>query len=115
MAEKYPYVVVGKAIRDARLRKGLTQVGLAEKLGASRETIVNWERGQKRPERFYKELSETLGLDAGYLQLAGEVAAAREQTARAAERLRELEERLERHQAAPPRPLRRRDKRRQSP
>lgn len=102
VAEKYPYKAVGDAIRAARLERGLSQVALAAAVGASRETVVNWERGQKRPERFYDQLNATLGVDAEYLRLVGEVAAAREKALQAEDELRRASERLAQHRAAQP-------------
>jgi transcriptional regulator with XRE-family HTH domain len=45
---------IGKRIKDARLRKGFTQVELAKKVGASSHTIISdyerGNRGKKRPD-----------------------------------------------------------------
>lgn len=42
-------------LRAARVAAGFTQAGLAEKIGVSRESIVNWETGKTkiRPVNLY--------------------------------------------------------------
>ena len=40
---------VGKLLRDARLKAGLTQLELAQKLEYTNQFITNWERGQSKP------------------------------------------------------------------
>lgn len=60
---------VGAAIRDARLAAGLTQAGLARKVGTSREWVVRMERGaQEGTElglvlRVLRELGLTLTIE----------------------------------------------------
>ena len=39
----------GKLLRQFRMRQGLSQQALAEKLGFNRNTIANWEQGNRRP------------------------------------------------------------------
>lgn len=48
-------------IKEARLKRGLTQLQLAEKVGCSRATIATWERGKTEPHiRFIKPLAKAL-------------------------------------------------------
>ena len=42
--------VTGTAIRDMRLKKGMTQVELAEKLNVSEKTVSKWETGKGYPD-----------------------------------------------------------------
>lgn len=37
-------------LRESRIKKNLTQEGLAEALNVSRQAVSDWERGNKRPE-----------------------------------------------------------------
>jgi transcriptional regulator with XRE-family HTH domain len=39
----------GELIREARLRSGLTQQELADRLGTSQSVITRWESGQRSP------------------------------------------------------------------
>ena len=39
----------GEAIREARLLVGLSQEGLAERIGVPRQSIARWERGEVEP------------------------------------------------------------------
>ena len=41
---------IGKNIRAARVRRGLTQEELAERLHVSRQTVSNYETGRSRPD-----------------------------------------------------------------
>lgn len=53
---------LGKRIRAARVRLGLTQVQLAEAVGVAQATVCKWERGQLRPDdALLKRLSSVLG------------------------------------------------------
>lgn len=45
-------------IRTARLRAGLTQTSLAERLGVSRTAVVNWESGANRARPSGERLEE---------------------------------------------------------
>jgi DNA-binding XRE family transcriptional regulator len=53
---------IGAMIRKRRVQEGLTQVKLAELLGASPFSINEWEHGKYRPVRFWKEVSDWLGI-----------------------------------------------------
>lgn len=43
-------VQVGKAIRQARMAKNMTQTALADELGVSYQAVSNWERGSSMPD-----------------------------------------------------------------
>ena len=45
-------------IRTARLRAGLTQTALAQRLGVSRTAVVNWESGSNRARPSAERLEE---------------------------------------------------------
>lgn len=52
---------VGKLIRSLRLEKGMTQKGLADKMGLSDKTVSKWERGLGCPDvSLLAELSDLL-------------------------------------------------------
>lgn len=54
---------VGRRIRAARNRVGLTQEQLSSKLGLTRQTIIQWERGKTTPDVYrLKELAAALGV-----------------------------------------------------
>ena len=40
---------IGQMIRDARIRKGMTQAGLAENIGVSQGAVGQWEQGMTIP------------------------------------------------------------------
>ena len=40
---------IGQMIRDARIRKGMTQAGLAETIGGSQGAVGQWEQGMTIP------------------------------------------------------------------
>ena len=42
-------MLIGKKIREARQKNGLSQEGLAEKLDTTRQTISSWENGKTYP------------------------------------------------------------------
>lgn len=48
---------IGKQLKDARIRSGLTQEQVAEKINMSRQTISNWEN-----ERFYPDIISVIEL-----------------------------------------------------
>jgi transcriptional regulator with XRE-family HTH domain len=54
---------IGRSIAEVRVRRGLTQKDLAERLGGSIEAIANLERGQSFPRfRVLAALSRVLGV-----------------------------------------------------
>lgn len=56
--------VVGERIKELRLRRGLTQDGLASRIGVSRQTISNWEVGQTTVSTAYlASIAEALKVD----------------------------------------------------
>ena len=55
---------IGKKVKEARMRRLLTQEELAEKAGVSPSTIVNIERDQTVPHfRTIRKLAEALNVD----------------------------------------------------
>ncbi len=59
--------VVGKAIRRARLEKGMTQTQLSEMLHVTPQAISNWEKGVNRPdEDIRKDIENILGIRIAY-------------------------------------------------
>ena len=55
---------IGKNIRAARVRRGLTQEELAERLHVSRQTVSNYETGRSRPDvEMLLRAAEQLGVD----------------------------------------------------
>lgn len=55
-------IPIGVAIKLARHRKRLTQMALAAKLGVSRNTVAQWERGFHFPQRHLGAVEEVLGI-----------------------------------------------------
>lgn len=65
IAEKKGIKEAGAAIKKLREERGITQRGLAEMVGTSREIIQRWECGRGRPsDRFMPALAEALQCDA---------------------------------------------------
>jgi transcriptional regulator with XRE-family HTH domain len=65
---------LGQRIKQARLKKGLTQTQLAKKAGASSHTVIcdyeRGKRGKKRPDiRFLLKVAEALDISINYLFL----------------------------------------------
>ena len=55
---------ISQLIRDARLKKGLTLVQLAEEIGSTHSAISSWENGKQDPApKFQLKLKEVLGID----------------------------------------------------
>ena len=52
----------GERIRELRKERGITSYEMATKLGISRNTLTNWERGEKEPHavEILEEMSEIL-------------------------------------------------------
>jgi len=62
MRKRLLYSINGSMVRAKRLYKEMTQEQLAEKVGVSRRTIINWENGDNQPyKRQLKDLAA--GLD----------------------------------------------------
>ena len=63
----------GEKIRELRKERGITSYEMATKLGISRNTLTNWERGEKEPHavEILEEMSEILKVPLQEL-LAGE-------------------------------------------
>ena len=63
-------------IKTCRENAGLTQKGLAEKIGCSRQIVVRWESGLSVPSMYYAEkLSELFGITVNSLMSGEEVEA----------------------------------------
>ena len=59
---------IGKNIRTARVRAGMTQDELAEQLHVSRQTVSNYETGRSRPDiDMLFSIAEALGMDVSAL------------------------------------------------
>lgn len=63
----------GEKIRELRKERGITSYEMATKLGISRNTLTNWERGEKEPHavEILEEMSAILNVPLQEL-LAGE-------------------------------------------
>lgn len=60
--------MVSEKIRDARIRKNMTQSNLADELGVSYQAVSNWERGNSLPDLSkYEDLCRILNVDLEYL------------------------------------------------
>lgn len=59
------YSHIGDKIRDARIKKKLSQDELARRVGAKggRFTVIRWEQGLHRPTEYADSLVRELGLD----------------------------------------------------
>ena len=67
---------VAKRIKDARIKKDLTQMNLADGMGVSYQAVSNWERGNSMPDiSKLRELCGILDISIDYL-LSGELSAA---------------------------------------
>lgn len=56
------YATVASRIKQARLRKGLSQEQAANAIGTSRFHWIRWEQGLHRPAEYAGRLSEFLGI-----------------------------------------------------
>jgi len=64
MQSEWLYAEVGKLVRQARKRKGLTQLGLAQALDVSRTSVTNVELGRQHVQLHTLYLiADTLGVD----------------------------------------------------
>ena len=53
---------LGERLRQHRLRKGLTQLQVAEYVRANKMDVSRWERGERYPNfKYIKRLAEVLG------------------------------------------------------
>ncbi len=60
--------MLGERIRKARKAKGLTQIQLADIIGAKNSSISDWENNQHRPDiDMLALLSDALGVSSGWL------------------------------------------------
>jgi len=63
-AEERLYRLVGERVSSARIGTGLSQTKLAKKLGLSRVSIVNIEKGRQRPPlHVLWKIAEALGIE----------------------------------------------------
>lgn len=63
---------IGQMIRDARIRKGMTQAGLAETIGVSQGAVGQWEQGMTIPRpKHIVRLSTLLDIPVDELLKAG--------------------------------------------
>jgi transcriptional regulator with XRE-family HTH domain len=61
-------MIDGLAIRDLRKKKGLIQQALADLVGVSKTTVLDWEKGRYFPEgKNLTNLANALGVSAAYL------------------------------------------------
>jgi transcriptional regulator with XRE-family HTH domain len=82
-------------LREARRGVGLTQQQVADKLGASRRAVSEWELGQRRPHSKLPELAKLYGVSTSYL-LEG-VESAPVELSKLSKRLDELDEAVTRN------------------
>jgi transcriptional regulator with XRE-family HTH domain len=64
------YPETAALIKQARLKKGLSQEKAARRIGCSRLQWINWEQGLHRPEKYAASLVEVIGVDADKLSAA---------------------------------------------
>lgn len=58
----------GERLRDARIKKGLTQQELSQQIGVAKSTLTGYEKGNREPDVFkIKKIIEALDIDADYL------------------------------------------------
>ena len=59
----------GEKVKDARTKHGFSQVELAEKVGKSRRTIIDWENDKALPRtrNVYEDLAKILEVPVSYL------------------------------------------------
>ena len=57
-------MTIGEAIKDARIKAGMTQAELAERLGISPQAVSQYERGKKNPRlSTIQKFADALGID----------------------------------------------------
>lgn len=59
--------IYGERLREQRLKLGLTQANLIEKLGIGKSTIINWEQGSTYPTLVHLVELKKLGFNLEYL------------------------------------------------
>jgi transcriptional regulator with XRE-family HTH domain len=64
--------LIGKRIRDTRLRLGLSQKAFADRIGASEGSVGLWERGKARPELHLRRLAETTNVSESWILYGNE-------------------------------------------
>lgn len=67
------FLLLGVRLFEARVAAGLTQEELASRVGVSRQSVRNWEKGQTSPRAHYSKLEAALGRrdQDGELSVAG--------------------------------------------
>lgn len=72
LSDTYGDALIGRGIRRARERAGLTQAALADLMGRHRSTIIEWEQGYHRvSDEDLAELARLLAVTPGYLWRGG--------------------------------------------
>jgi len=68
--EAKAHMTAGECIKAARKKAGLTQVGLADRMGTTYQTVAQWETGKRNPklESLFK-IADALGVS--WVELAG--------------------------------------------
>lgn len=57
-------MTIGAKIREARLKAGLTQKGLAKKLNVTYQQVQKWETGERNPKiKSLRKIADALGVD----------------------------------------------------
>lgn len=79
------YVQIGERLRGERLRLGISQVDFAVACDASRNALLQWERGETAPNAGVLAVMAGLGVDVLYV-VTGQKAEASESTLAPAER-----------------------------
>lgn len=64
------YPETAALIKQARLKKGLSQEKAARRIGCSRLQWINWEQGLHRPEKYVAALVGVIGVNAKKLEAA---------------------------------------------
>ena len=60
--------ILGSRLEESRINKSLSQADIARKIGVTRETVSNWESGDKEPSpEHLRELALVLGVATDYL------------------------------------------------
>lgn len=60
-------MTMGERLKEERLRAGLSQTQLAEQCGISKNTQLNYEKGDRSPDGAYLEFAARLGIDVLYV------------------------------------------------